>query len=254
MNGSAGGPEIRHNIHIGCSGYYYKHWMGLFYPETAKSYQFFTFYQKYFHTVEINSTFYHYPTEKQIQSWLNRSPDKFIFTIKAPRLITHMKRLNNCKDELSLFFRLIKPLEQEKKLGVILFQTPASLSFDIGLLDEFTDVLPPEYRYSFEFRNREYYNKDIYDVLSRRKMDFAYVSESTGKPFKDIVAPFKYFRMHGSGTRYSSNYSDDELHDLADKIIRSSNNGKNEVFVYFNNDYKAYAPKNALRLIEMLGL
>jgi uncharacterized protein YecE (DUF72 family) len=236
------------SIHIGCSGYYYDHWKGIFYPSDAKSREFFEYYQEKLFTVEINSTFYHNPTEKQVQSWLQRSKSGFCFSIKVPRFITHKKRFQDCRDPLLLFLHLIVPIRESGKLGVILFQSPPSLQFNIGILESFLNELPSGYRYAFEFRNREYYTDDIYEVLSNREIDFVWVSDPKGDAFEDVIAPFKYIRLHGIRERYTSNYSDEELRELAGKIKAI---GK-DVYVYFNNDYNAYAPHNALRLIEIL--
>ena len=241
-------------IHIGCSGYYYKHWVGLFYPDTCKSSDFFGYYQQNFSTVEINSTFYHFPTDKQINSWLKKSRDDFLFTFKAPRLITHRKRLVNCKDSLLLFLHLVKIVKQSEKLGVILFQTPGSLTFNLDTVERFLYDLPTGYKYAFEFRNREYYNNEIYNLLAQKGIDFVYVSESQGPPFEDVIGDFKYFRLHGSGSQYSSNYTEEELHNLAGKIIHSIKRGSNDIYVYFNNDYNAYAAYNAIELMKILNI
>jgi len=239
-------------IYIGTSGYYYKHWVGKFYPEDYRSSQFFKYYQKYFYTVEINYTFYHFPREIQVASWNRNSSSDFIFSVKAPGIITHKKRLKNCKDQLLLFFHLIKPLRSNNKLGAVLFQTPASFEFDINVIKKFIDELPKGYKYVFEFRNKEYYDKKIYQMLKDKNIDFAYISEPNTEPYEDVIATFKYFRLHGLGSRYSSSYLDKDLMDLALKIIRVEKSCKDGIFVYFNNDYNAYAPKNATRLIEII--
>jgi uncharacterized protein YecE (DUF72 family) len=235
-------------VHIGCSGYYYGHWKGNFYPPDAKSHKFFELYQEKFNTAEINSTFYHNPTEKQVLSWLERSKPGFCFSIKAPRFITHRKRFQDCKDPLLLFLHLIAPIRESDKLGAILFQSPPSLQFDMDVLKGFLNELPSGYRYTFEFRNREFYTEDVYKELASREMDFVWVSDPKGQAFEDVIAPFKYIRMHGSGERYSSNYSEDELRELARKIKAI----EQDMYVYFNNDYNAYAPNNALQLIQLL--
>lgn len=243
-------PTIK--IHIGCSGFCYKHWIGLFYPVNCKTTQFFRVYQEYFNTVEVNSTFYHYPTSKQIDSWILKSKDPFIFTFKAPRLITHRKRLEDCEDSLLLFLHLISPLKENKKLGAILFQTPATLNFNLTVLERFLDILPHGYRYAFEFRNRKFYNEDVYSMFRKKNVDFAYISEAGEVPYDKVIALFKYFRLHGVGVRYASNYSEYYLYALAEKIKYAMQNRASEVYVYFNNDYNAYAPHNALRLIQII--
>lgn len=241
------------DIKIGCSGYYYKHWIGQFYKENTKAYNFFIEYINYFDTVELNTTFYHYPTEKQVASWVNKSPEKFLFSVKMPGLITHKKLLKNCKDNILLFFHLIKPLKIKNKLGAILIQTPKTLKYNLDILVEFLEMLPNGYKYSFEFRNREYYNDDVYQIMKNSKMDMAYISGMDYKSCNDIFTDFKYYRMHGIQIRYASNYNDEELLLIAKDIRRVISSGVNMIFVYFNNDDNAYAPKNAIRLKEILN-
>jgi uncharacterized protein YecE (DUF72 family) len=235
-------------IRIGCSGYYYAHWKEKFYPEGTKSSEFFSVYQQYFDTVEVNATFYHNPTQRQVGSWIEKSKPGFVFSFKAPRTITHYKKFIECRNELLLFLRLITPVKEADKLGVILFQSPPSLKCSEDELDGFLHELPPGYSYAFEFRNREYYRKEIYDLLQGKGADFVWVSDPSQKPFEKLIAPFKYMRMHGSGARYASDYSEEELHTIAGKI----GSLETDVYCYFNNDYNAYAPHNALRLIQIL--
>jgi uncharacterized protein YecE (DUF72 family) len=235
-------------IRIGCSGYYYAHWKNRFYPEGTKSTELFGFYQQSFDTVEINATFYHNPTERQVDSWIEKSKDGFVFCFKAPRTITHYKRFVDCRDQLLLFLHLLKPVKEANKLGVILFQSPPSLLYSEELLRGFLDELPPGYRYAFEFRNREYCNEAVYGLLKERDMDFVWAPDPSQESFERLIASYKYIRMHGTGSRYASNYSEDELRVLAGKI----RDLKAAVYCYFNNDYMAYAPRNALRLIQIL--
>jgi len=213
---------------------------------------FFFFYQERFSTVELNTTFYHFPREKQVETWVKRSREDFLFSVKAPRRITHVKRLKNCREDLLLFLHLIKPLKEARRLGAILFQTPPSLQADAKAVKSFLELLPPGYHYSFEFRNREFYREEFYSILQKKGADFAFISEPGGIPFDGAIAPFKYFRMHGPGKRYSSCYTEQQLFQLLEKIILAWNNGSRKVFVYFNNDYQAFAPLNAARLQEMV--
>jgi uncharacterized protein YecE (DUF72 family) len=240
------------NVHVGCSGYYYKHWVGRFYPEDCKAPDFFEHYQKSFGTVDLNSTFYHFPTEKQISSWLKRSEEGFIFTLKAPRTMTHRKRLVECLDEILLFFHLVKPVKQHGKLGVVLFQTPPSLRCDLSVLDRFLKDLPEGYSYAFEFRNETFHNRETFDLLERFQADYVSVSDEKGFHFEKVFAPFKYFRLHGNGARYASNYTEDDLKTVAFQIKNAFEQGCEEVYVYFNNDYEAYAPQNAVQLMKLL--
>ena len=239
-------------ISVGTAGFSYQDWIGPFYPKKLKKSQHLEYFSRFFNLVEINSTFYHYPTEKQIHSWIEKSDNDFLFTFKAPRIITHRKRLIECKDPLLLFLHLIKPVKEAMKLGAILFQTPPSFPLNLEVLQGFLDDLPGDFRYAFEFRNRTFYDTRAYSLLSKKKVDFIYVSEQQGPPFEEVITGFKYFRMHGSGSRYASNYSKEELSDLAIKAEKAIQRGCSDVYVYFNNDYNAYAPYNAIQLTEIL--
>jgi uncharacterized protein YecE (DUF72 family) len=238
-------------IHIGCSGYYYDHWVGGFYPEGTRPEGFFDAYRERFSTVELNTTFYHFPREAPVESWARKSGEGFVFSVKAPRLITHMKRLRDCRENLLLFLHLMKPLKAPGKLGVILFQTPPSFTCDMTVLTEFISLLPQDYRYAFEFRDGSWYKEEVYAALAGKGVDFAYVSDKDSVPFEECIAPFKYFRMHGLGERYASNYSERDLEAVAKPVLRAWDGGKREVFAYFNNDYGGYAPENAKRLVEL---
>jgi uncharacterized protein YecE (DUF72 family) len=237
---------------VGCSGYYYPHWKGTFYPAESKNQQFFSFYQERFTTVELNTTFYHFPREKQVDSWIKRSAEGFLFSVKTPRVITHTKGFRECRNELLLFLHLIKPLKESGKLGAILFQTPPSLSCEIRTLEAFLDMLPPGYCYAFEFRNSTFFREELFTLLGNRGADVVSSSRSGSVPFDRVIAPFKYFRLHGPATRSKSNYGDQELAQLARKAIRIWNNGERDLFLYFNNDYNAYAPANAMDMVRLI--
>jgi uncharacterized protein YecE (DUF72 family) len=238
-------------IRIGCSGYYYDHWVGGFYPGGTRPGGFFDAYRERFSTVELNTTFYHFPREAQVESWAGKSGEGFVFSVKAPRLITHVKKLGGCRESLLLFLHLMKPLKAAGKLGAILFQTPPSFTCDLTALEEFVAILPPGYRYAFEFRDGSWRRDEVYAALAAREADFAFVSEHDTAPFEQCIAPFKYFRLHGLGERYASNYSEGDLEGVAKSVLRAWDGGKREVFVYFNNDYGGYAPANAKRLVEL---
>jgi uncharacterized protein YecE (DUF72 family) len=154
----------------------------------------------------------------------------FVFSVKAPRLITHVKKLRGCRENLLLFLHLIKPLKESGKLGAILFQTPPSFARDLAALEE------------------------VVAALAGKQADIASVSERGTDPFDECVAAFKYFRMHGLGERYASNYFERDLEVLAGKLLGAWDGGKREVFAYFNNDFGGYALANAARLRELVSV
>ncbi|HEY4652496.1 MAG TPA: DUF72 domain-containing protein, partial [Pontibacter sp.] len=139
---------MEHSIHIGTSGWHYKHWMGTFYPPEVKSKGFTDYYTRFFSTVEINNSFYKLPSAETFASWRAAVPDDFIFAVKASRYITHMKKLKEPQEGLSRFFTNVNRLEE--KLGPILFQLPPMWSVNAARLHDFLQLLPPYYRYTFE--------------------------------------------------------------------------------------------------------
>jgi uncharacterized protein YecE (DUF72 family) len=142
-------------IHIGTSGWHYDHWLGPFYPEhTAKS-DFLTFYQQYFHTVEINNSFYHLPAEKTLGNWRDRAPHGFVFAVKASRYITHMKKLKAPEQSIKLFFDRVTILEAGWGPS---FSTAPHWHCNPERLQEFFGTSRPDFVTPFEFRDQSWHN------------------------------------------------------------------------------------------------
>ncbi|WP_200763666.1 DUF72 domain-containing protein [Nitrosophilus alvini] len=237
-------------VFIGTSGFYYEHWKGVFYPADLSKTKFFDYYIKKFDTLEINSTFYHMPKSKTIEHWIEKSPDNFVFSLKANRSITHYKKLKNCKNDLYAFLHLIKPMKA--KLGAVLFQLPPSLKIDIDLLAAFLHILPVGYRFAFEFRNATWFEEEVYELLRRYNAAFCIYDFNKRESPKEITAEFVYIRLHGPDGPYRGCYSEESLLEWAGFIKNATNKGK-KIFCYFDNDYEGNAPKNAKRLIELLN-
>lgn len=237
-------------IHIGTSGWSYNHWAGRFYPEDLKKNKWLDYYSKEFSTVEINSSFYHLPKLQTFINWGKNTGDDFLFSVKVSRYITHIKRLVDCGDAFDrLLTAAVKGLG--KKLGPFLFQLPPNLKKDRLRLKNFLKILPKNYKFAFEFRNENWFTKDIYDLLEN--YGFAVVISSSPRfPYMEkITADFCYIRMHGPGDLYSSCYLRDELEKIA--VLIKKNLKKNiENYVYFNNDAQAYAVENARTLLKMV--
>jgi len=236
-------------LYIGTSGYYYNHWSGRFYPEELKKDERLKFYASKFRTVELNTTFYHLPKATTITGWLKKTPKTFIYSVKMHRSVTHQKKLLNAQNELFRFLHIIKPLKTEKRLGVLLHQTPPSLQSDKERLEEYLKILPQDYRHCLEFRHESWFNEEAFELLQKYKVASCIISMEGFEPQIRATAPFVYFRFHGPAGSLS--YSDDELNFWAEKIFSFYSEGK-DVFVYFNNDYEGYAVFNALSLIEIL--
>ncbi len=234
-------------IRIGTSGWNYSHWKGIFYPSDLAKTKWLEFYATQFDTVELNATFYRLPSEKTFQSWYKRTPANFLWSLKANRAITHIKKLKDVKEALDKFYKLVFWLKE--KCGVVLFQLPPSLTFEEGLLKEFCSLLNTNYRYALEIRHKSWINDNAFEILAKHNIAFC-ISDSAGRfPYYEaITADFVYIRLHGPAKLYASEYSEAQINEWAKKLIKW---GK-DAFVYFNNDFSGYAVKNAKMLKQVI--
>jgi uncharacterized protein YecE (DUF72 family) len=239
----------RREIHIGTSGWSYKHWKGRFYPDGLPSSDQFKYLRKYFDTVEINNSFYRLPSAAAFENWKKSSFPGFLFAVKASRYITHMKKLLDGPKSTKRFFNHANHLGS--KLGPILFQLPPGWKCNPERLSAFVDHLPKRHHYAFEFRNPTWYNERVYAILKKRNCAFCIYELGGHRSPEVITANFVYVRLHGPEAKYSGNYSDTILGNLAKKIKQWKDQGL-AVYVYFDNDVNAYAAFNALKLKEMV--
>jgi uncharacterized protein YecE (DUF72 family) len=251
---------MNQNIHIGCSGFYYAHWKGRFYPENLPKTKWFEFYCKQFNTIEINATFYRFPDERMLHSWKNiidSVNNSFLLTLKGNRIITHVKRLHLSDDVKGLIRKFTELFEQfNNNRGCILWQLHPTMKYNlqnISRLREFCEYLSSfPSLYAIEFRDPSWWVNETFEVL--RKSNIAFCVESgLGLPDDMITtATHAYVRFHGPSDIYSSDYSEDLLMEWGTKI-NSCKDTCSDVFCYFNNDVNAYAIGNATRLREILG-
>lgn len=237
-------------IFIGTSGWYYEHWKNFFYPKELSSKDYFKFYSNKFDSVEINSTFYRLPSKKTLLKWKKESPKDFIFSIKASRYITHIKKLKDQKKSLSTFFNLIKILKP--KLGPILFQLPNKWKINLNRLESFFKLLDKKYRYAIEFRDKSWITKETFYLLKKYKIAFCIYDLERFQTPLEVTSDFVYIRLHGPKFAYSGSYSNKELQKWA-KIIKKFKKQKLDIYCYFNNDERAFAIKNALKLKILLS-
>jgi uncharacterized protein YecE (DUF72 family) len=236
-------------IHIGTSGWNYNHWKGPFYERDLKAEDYLDFYKKNFDTVEINNSFYQLPTAEAIKNWKKKVPKSFVFSLKASRYITHMKKLSEPGESLKKFFSMAEQFGPD--LGPVLFQLPPRWKCNKQRLKEFFEVLPDEYRYTFEFRDRSWINQEIMDILNENNAAFCiYEIDGSISP-KNVTADFVYIRLHGPEDAYQGDYDQKTLSGWAGAISAWSQKNL-DVFCYFDNDQSGYAPKNAKQLKNML--
>ena len=232
-------------IHIGTSGWNYKHWLGRFYPEKIRSADMLEFYSHHFETVELNNSFYHLPSIKSFRTWRETVSNDFVFAVKGSRFITHMKKLKAPKTSTRKFFNRIEKLEE--KAGPVLFQLPPHWRLNAERLATFLERLPAQYRYAFEFREQSWFADEVYDLLRAHNVALCIYHMSGYDSPIELTADFVYLRMHGAQSTYGGSYSDGQLGRWAGRIGDWRDQSK-EVFVYFNNDPEGHAITDAKRL------
>ena len=241
---------MRDSVHIGTSGWHYKHWVGMFYPERTAASKMFALYSRQFDTVELNNSFYRLPSSETFGEWRDAAPPGFIYAVKASRFITHNLKLKNPQNALDNILSRTEVLG--KKLGPILFQLPPRWQKNVERLNEFLSALPKYHRYTFEFREPSWHSEDVYAVL--RKHNVAYCIHEIAGFHTDLTltANFTYVRLHGPGAgKYEGSYTDAQLQRWAAQIEALKKTLK-AIYIYFDNDQAGFAAANALRLKQLV--
>jgi len=184
-----------------------------------------------------------------MDSWRDNTPRDFVFTLKMNRLVTHQKKLNGVNGLLAQFFDRARRLEE--KLGVILHQLPPSVRKDLPLLSFYLELLPREMKHAVEFRHESWSCDETFDLLRSQGVAYCIISAPKLETHIRTTAPFAYIRMHGKGGWYASCYSEGELKGWSQEIVKLAKEGC-DGYVYFNNDYGAYAAHNAFTLRRQL--
>jgi uncharacterized protein YecE (DUF72 family) len=237
------------SLHIGTSGWSYQHWKGPFYPEDLPNARMLACYVQHFRSAEINNSFYRLPSRETLTRWRKAVPRDFVFTAKASRYITHMKKLRDPAASTRGFLSRIRTLGS--RLGPLLFQLPPHWRFNEERLAVLLDALPDRHRYAFEFRDPSWHNKRCYDLLRRHNAAFCIYELDGFLSPRRITTDFVYVRLHGPDGPYQGNYPDHTLAGWAGAFSTWSSQGK-DVYCYFDNDQAGYAAQNALRLDAML--
>ncbi|MFA5070089.1 MAG: DUF72 domain-containing protein [Patescibacteria group bacterium] len=235
--------------YIGTSGWVYRHWFEVFYPEDTRSDELLQYYAQYFNSVELNASFYRLPKAEVFAGWHKKTPKDFLFSVKASRYITHLKKLRDFEEGWRRFIDSARELKE--KLGPILFQLPPFLKADNEVLKKALEVLPKKYKYAFEFRHESWFSPKIYDILKKHNVALVVADSPEFPSKKEITADFAYLRFHGLKSLYGSKYSDEELNAWAKDIQTWSKKGI-DVYAYFNNDAEGYAVENAKELNNLL--
>jgi len=230
------------NIYVGTSGYAYKEWKGKFYPEKISPGEMLRFYSGRLDTVEINNTFYRMPKESVLMSWTKQVPADFVFALKVPQVITHLKRLQNVFEETEYLFRTLSVLD--RKLGPVLFQFPKSFRVDRPALQDFLGLIPAGRACAFEFRSSSWLDDEILGLLRERGSSLC-IADADENPANEIIhtAPWGYLRLR------RSDYTDADLSEWLERILAQK---WEKAFVFFKHEDEAKGPEMAIRFREVV--
>lgn len=230
---------------IGTSGWSYRHWRGRFYPSDLPPWEWFRWYVREFATVELNVSFYRLPPRKRFEAWaaIAATHPDFVFAVKAPRTITHVRKLADVGEELTRFLETVQGLGCT--LGPLLFQLPPSLVCNLERLRSFLSLLPSDYTFGIEFRHPSWFTPLVLDTVAEAggTIVLAYGGLHPTPDDLPAIGPLVYFRVH-SGL-HDIGLTDEEIAQLAARLSGWSDRPG---YVYFNNDAFGHAVEDARRL------
>ncbi len=241
-------PDKQTKYYIGCSGWFYWDWRGIFYPKDSTTADWFPHYSRHFKTVELNAPFYGWPTVATVKSWIRQAGKKrFVYTVKVCELITHIKRFKATKELVKDFGYIADLLGPH--MGCFLYQLPPSFHYTPARLKTIVSQLESTRRNVVEFRHKSWWNEKVYAAFRKAGVIFC---SSSGPELPDELiktADDIYIRFHGIKQWYRYNYTNEELNIWAERIHASK---AAHVWCYFNNDREGHAIKNAKTLLTQL--
>jgi uncharacterized protein YecE (DUF72 family) len=243
--------ELHVAVHIGTSGWSYSHWAGVLYPEGLAPERRLDYYLPQFRTAELNASYYRWPTDGAFEHWRHRLPTDFVLSVKAPRALTHVKRLFRPEQWLTRIDRSLARLGRRR--GVLLVQLPPTAVIDHGRLAYFLECLPADLKVAVEFRNSTWHQEDVFRLLEQHGAAYCVMSGAHLPCILRATARFVYVRLHGPDPRrlYAGSYTDDDLRWWAERI-QEWQGTERDVFVYFNNDGEGHAVRNAVTLRHLV--
>jgi uncharacterized protein YecE (DUF72 family) len=236
-------------IWLGTSGYAYRHWRGLLFPQKMPTSAWLRRYAEVFETLEVNATFYRLQTRETFERWRRETPRGFRFACKGSRFLTHMKRLLDVETGLSRFYDPLEGLGSKR--GPVLFQLPPRMKVDAARLDHFLAHQPRGVRCAVEFRDAVWYDEEVCAVLDRHRAAFCEHDLVDVQPPRH-TGGFRYVRFHGTTGKYAGRYGREGLRWWAKELLRWKDAG-HEVWVFFNNDTGGHALYDARDLADLLG-
>ena len=242
--------ETVSTVHVGCSGWVYRHWKGRFYPAELPQKRWFGHYSAAFDTVEINASFYRLPLPTTFDGWREKAPHGFRYAVKANRFITHLKKLVDVSDAVAEFVGLARRLGPA--LGPILYQLPPSLHKDLGRLGAFLALLPGDIEHVVEFRHSSWYADDVLSLLDSHGVGFVTHDLVSLQSPRWASGRTAYVRFHGTGGKYRGRYSEAQMAGWAGWLAEESARGRS-AWAYFNNDIGGDAIEDARTLKRLLA-
>jgi uncharacterized protein YecE (DUF72 family) len=237
-------------VHIGCSGWNYKDWRERFYPKGLSASRWLEHYATVFDTVEVNATFYRLPKRETVQHWVELTPERFEFAIKASRYLTHVKRLRELASRLDRLLEPLEPLIEAGKMGPLLWQLPENFHRDDERLAAALAAFP-DLRNSIEFRHPSWFAPEVIAMLREHAVALV-IGDHPERPFQthELTAGWTYVRLHLGAKDGSGNYTDAELETW--KRRAAAWRSRAEVYIYANDDWQGFAVQNAQWLAERL--
>lgn len=230
-------------VHVGTSGYNYPEWRGTFYPEDLSAKKMFAFYAGVFTAVEINYTFYRTPTPKTTEAWRAQAPVGFRYVLKAPKRITHERRLVDCADTLAFFCESARGLGPHQ--GPLLFQLPPNLKCDIARLEVFLALMPDDVQAAFEFRHESWLTDDVYGRLAAKGAALCIAD------FGDTSTPVVATARHGYLRLRDEGYTPADLDRWAETVMTKAEVW-DDAWVFFKHEDEGKGPAFARAFIERL--
>ncbi len=239
---------MKNNIKIGCSSFYNSKWKNVFYPQDIPSAKWFEYYCTQFNTYEVNGSFYKFPTLKIMENWYKRTPDDFLFSVKAPKEITHLKKFIEAEELLAKFYNVCAS-GLKHKLGCVLFQLPPSYHYSSEKLNIIIKSLDLSYKNVIEFRHESWWIPEVWNVLQVNKITFCSVSHPLLPTTIFTQFPIIYIRFHGREKMFYSEYSKEELNAVSDVVTDFVDN--KQTFIFFNNTASTAGIVNAVEMKKL---
>lgn len=237
--------------HIGCSGFSYKEWKEAFYPKGLAQSKWFHYYTGHFNTLELNVTFYRFPTLPALKGWYDKAPDGFSFSAKVPRSITHFKKFEDTERMVTDFYGLLKDGLREK-LACVLIQLPPNLAYSPEKLEKIIRQTDSSFKNVIEFRHESWWKKDVMKLLGKNKISFCGVSfPRIANDDAVLNTTTCYYRFHGVPRLFYSEYDESFIEKIYNQVAKDKKT--KEAFIYFNNTASMAALHNAKYFQQLAG-